>query len=162
MSARGATVITRVAHTTGKSGRKTILHLEQAGPGASLESLGLHGEALDALHRTLARRRGLVAVSGARSLPAGGQGSGKSTFLKALQTSIESPHLSVVEAGEAPFLRAALKADPDVVVADDVRTLEAAALVRSAAARGMLVLASTSELEPLPRAEVSCKTRARS
>ncbi len=142
----GRSITTRVAHMPGTSGRRTVIHME--GMGVPLESLGLHGQALEALHYRLARRRGLIVVSGP-------DGAGKTTFLRTLQAGIESPHISLVQADDAPYLRAALRADPDVIVSDGVSTLESAALLQSAAARGILSLASTQEPELLPKADLT-------
>lgn len=111
-------------------GSKIVLHPSRAG--RSLESLGLHGDALDRVYRTLARERGMVLAVGY----------GTSTLLESLRESLARGHLSVVAVGDAAALRAALRADADAVVMDGVPDRESGRLLAEAARRGVLVLAS--------------------
>lgn len=134
----------RVERLTGQGlPHGVTLHLR----GPALESLGLHGEALEVLEGALARRRGLVAICG----------EGKSALLQAVKKVVSAPDAAVAELltpgvnSSAP-LRAALKTDPDIVLIDSIRDSGGAALASSGAARGILVVAvldsgATSEEE---------------
>jgi type II secretory ATPase GspE/PulE/Tfp pilus assembly ATPase PilB-like protein len=124
--------------------------------GFALESLGLHGNALDGVHTMLHSRSGLVVVAGLA-------GAGKTTTLytlldalgrsDAVVATVEEdmqytlPHViqTVVrpELGltSAAALRAVLKQDPDIVMVGDLRDSDAALVAAQAAARGVLVLA---------------------
>ncbi|MEK7068745.1 MAG: ATPase, T2SS/T4P/T4SS family [Patescibacteria group bacterium] len=136
-------------------GKKIVIHAVREGTHArSPESLGLHGEALDRLHRALSRRSGLVLVTGV----------GKSTLLDSLQGVVDGVHLATAAPTDAPSLRAALKADPDMVVMDDVPDRESARLLASAAKRGIFVLASAADdiaQELSPDVSVACAVVAR-
>ena len=115
----------------GQGGAVLYLH------GAALEPMGFHGEALEALERALARRRGLVAICG----------EGKSALLLAIKKIVSAPDAAVAEllapgANSSASLRAALKTDPDIVLIDNLRDKDGAALASSGAARGMLVVAA--------------------
>lgn len=139
------------------AGEKVSIRLSPGRAGSkgyTLESLGFHGGGLDEVRRAL-RRPGLVLV-------AGPDGAGKTTTLYTMldllntpHTSIATversvshrlPHVSQVEAGgntglsPGAALRAVLRHDPQVVMVDDVADKEVAALVASAASRGVLVL----------------------
>ncbi len=133
----GDTVHVRVHTMEGNKGERVHLRLARAREGTrgyTLESLGLHGGALEQLERQLAIRRGLVAIEGP-------DGSGKTTFLYTLADLVASPHEVLVRAEGASVLRAALKHDPNIVVVDNVTDGSTAALAQAAAARGVLVLA---------------------
>lgn len=139
--------------------------------GHMLEALGLHGENLAALRAALARRRGVVVVSG----PAG---SGKSTLLYTLLDELQHPGVSIATIEErveyrlphaaqtevgngvtsAAALRAALRQHPDIVMVGDVRDQETASLIVAAAARGVFVLAGTVEEELLLEADTLVRT----
>ncbi len=171
----GESVALRVAHVPLWEGEKMTLHLvrDQARRGFTLESLGLHGEALEVVHKTLLKRRGLVVVEG----PAG---SGKTTLLYTLLDLLNVPELSLatVEARAevllkrvaqtsvspesgltvAAALRATLRQDPDVVMVDSIESTEAASLAAAAAARGVFVLAAAEGSERLPAAGLFIRT----
>ncbi len=131
---------------------------ENAGKqGYTLESLGLKGEALEVLSQTLARAEGLILLSAPAQ-------SGKTTALytlldlaasaNTLAVSVEEkvaltlPHATQVEVKRelgqtiASALRATLKTNPDVVMVDEIKNDDEAALAVSAAARGVFVVAS--------------------
>lgn len=122
----------RVHMAQGALGTKIVLHPERA-HGATLESLGMHGAALERVHRHLSRRRGFVLVGGT---------AGKSTLLGSLRNMVDTMHVSVAAPADAASLRAALRADADIVVMDDIPDRECAKLLSSAASRGVLVVAS--------------------
>ena len=162
----GADLSVRVSSVPIVQGEKLVLHLvrEKMRKGHTLESLGLHGEALEAVHKTLLKRRGLVVVTG----PAD---SGKSTLLYTLLDLLNVPEISIATVeheveytlprvaqtdvgasgvGTAAALRAALKQDCDVVMISRVEDTEVARIAAAAAQRGVLALASTENTELFP------------
>lgn len=159
----GADLSVRVSSVPIVHGEKLLLHLvrEKARRGHTLESLGFHGEALEAVHKTLLKRRGLVVVGGAEN-------SGKSTILYTMLDLLNVPEISIATVeqeveytlprvaqtdigasgiGMAAALRAALKQDCDVVMLSRVADTEVARIAAAAAQRGVLVLASTEDKE---------------
>lgn len=142
-----------------KSGERLTLHLSpQSGSqkGFTLESLGLHGNSLnEVLHMTNARA-GLVLIAAPKE---GGKTTTLYTLLDLLsrpdilavsveeEISLVLPHVSQVEVRKdlgmtiASTLRAALKHRPDVVMIDEIKDEDTAALAASAASYGALVIA---------------------
>jgi type II secretory ATPase GspE/PulE/Tfp pilus assembly ATPase PilB-like protein len=124
--------------------------------GFTLESLGLHGNALEEMHRVLKAREGLVLVAGPVN-------SGVTTTLytlldllserQALVATVEEhieyalPHAmqTVVRPelglGTEAALRAVLKHDPNIVMIGNIANDQTAALAAHTASRGILVLA---------------------
>lgn len=170
----GEDLSVRVSSVPIVQGEKLVLHLvrEKARRGHTLESLGLHGAALEAVHQRLLKRRGLLVVSGP-------QGSGKSTLLYTLLDLLNVPEVSVATvehgveyrlprvaqidtaaAGIAPAaaLRAALKQDCDVVMLGHVAEAEVAEVAEAAAKRGILVLAGTAKPELFAAPDLSVRT----
>lgn len=164
-------LLVRVSSVPIVGGEKLVLHIvrEKARRGYTLESLGLHGEALEAVHRALLKRRGLIRVGGV----------GKTTLLYTLLDILNAPEHSLATVEQrvghplprvaqtevstsgltmAAALRAALKADADVVLVDAISDRETAAVAEAAAARGVLVLAATDTPELLPNADLSIQT----
>ncbi|MES2202976.1 MAG: ATPase, T2SS/T4P/T4SS family [Patescibacteria group bacterium] len=119
-----------------KGGERLHLRLARgnAARGYMLESLGLHGEALAAVERVLAREQGLITITGAL-------GGGKTTALQTIEDLLLSPHRTVLWADNAATARAALRHDPHALFLDDVRDPALAALATAAARRGVLVVA---------------------
>lgn len=117
-------------------GKKIVIHAHRHGNVTpTIESLGLHGEALDRVYRTLARKEGLVLITGM----------GKTTLIDTLANALDTLHVALLRAHDAAGLRAALKADPDIVVMDDVPDRESARLLVHGAKRGVFVIASASD-----------------
>ena len=134
---------------------KVILRVpHDANQGFSLPALGLHGEALDRLHRALARG-GLILISGKEK-------SGKTTLLYTLLDHLGSranivtveeqierrvPRATQTRADRsigltpAAAARAALKQDPDVLMVGDLRDEECAKIAAHAANCAIPVLA---------------------
>lgn len=151
----GDDLLVRATSLPGVGAEKLVLHLvhERARRGYTLEGLGLHGKALEALHKTLLRRRGLVLVGGRL-------GGGKSTTLYTLLDVVNAGDASVAtveekvehalprvlqtevsgEVSAAAALRAAVRADSDVIMVGNLSDKESALVVVEAAARGTLVL----------------------
>jgi type II secretory ATPase GspE/PulE/Tfp pilus assembly ATPase PilB-like protein len=139
------------------SGEKVTMRLARQKVGAvgfSLQSLGLHGDALERMHDVLHAQTGVVLV-------AGHVGSGKTTLLYTLLDHVGGPHASVAtvenqieyklpqvhQAVTRPelgltsqaLLRSVLKQDPDTVMVSDI-TEDTTELVMSAAERGVFIL----------------------
>src|SRR3989344_506539 len=148
----------RIATLPTALGERVALHLvsDAAGrKGFTLESLGLHGEALEYLCGVLQQKSGLVVV-------AGKEGSGVSTTLytlldvlnrpNLLLASVEQdieyrlPHVAQTRVGEgtgispAAALRATLRQDPDVVMIGETLDGDAALLAVQAAKNRMIFL----------------------
>lgn len=170
----GEDVVLKVATVPTLAGDKMVLHLvrEQARRGYTLESLGFHGESLEALHKMLLQRRGLITVEGL-------VGTGKSTLCYTLLDLLNSPEhsLATVEASVAHVfhrvaqtdlalaglsmpaaLRAALRTDPNVVMVDCITDRDSAAVAAAAAKRGVLVIAAVEDAALLPDADLAIKT----
>lgn len=156
----GEPAAVRITSMPALGGDTLVLHLAQDSARRlwTLESVGLHGEALEHLQHALLKRRGLILAAG---LPQ----SGRTTLLYTLLDLLNAPELSVatVEAEVAHALprvsqvspaaaglsmaaaaRGALKQDPDVLMIDPLEGAEALALAASAAARGILVLGAVA------------------
>ena len=170
----GEVVHVHVSTTPTVGGERTHVRLARTAQGAeghTLEALGMHGENLAALRRVLEQRRGTVVVSGPT-------GSGKSTLLYTMLDLLQHqgvsvatveerveyrlPHAAQTEVGNgvscAAALRASLRQHPDILMVGDVRDQETASLIAAAAARGIFVLAGTTEEELLPEATVLVRT----
>ena len=170
----GGDLAVRVSSVPIVQGEKLVLHLvrEKERRGHTLESLGFHGEALEAVHKKLLKRRGLIVVSGAED-------SGKSTILYTLLDLLNAPEVSIATVeheveytlprvaqtdvgasgvGAAAALRAALKQDCDVVMISRVADAEVARIAVAAAQRGVLVLVSTEDTNLFPAADLLIQT----
>src|SRR3989338_9036591 len=157
----GADLSVRVSSVPIVQGEKLVLHLvrEKERRGHTLESLGFHGEALEAVHKKLLKRRGLIVVSGAED-------SGKSTILYTLLDLLNAPEVSIATVeheveytlprvaqtdvgasgvGAAAALRPALKHDCNAMIISRVADAEVARIAVAAAQRGVLVLVSTED-----------------
>jgi len=118
--------------TLGERVHMRLAREKHGSQGYTLESLGFHGEALDAVERAMHKRQGLLVAVGR----------GRSTLLHTMADLLREPHLVVAEATNATEVRVALKQDPDVLIVDDVKDESTANLVRTAADRGVFVIAS--------------------
>ena len=154
----GAPVELRLATLPTVWGETLVLRLEQGPPAVlTLADLGLGERDAQVYARSCARRQGLVLVTG----PAG---SGRSTTLYAALDAVDRPDVGLVTVEErvarrlpgvdqvqtdasaglttARALRSALRADPDVVLLDELLDGETARLAVDAALTGTLVLSS--------------------
>lgn len=170
----GEDLSVRVSSVPIVTGEKLVLHLsrERARRGYTLETLGLHGESLEAVYKMLLHRRGLLVVAGA-------PGSGKTTLLYTMLDLLNTPEHSLASietvvgsslprvaqteissAGITPAaaLRAALKADSDVVMLDADIDRETATVAMEAAKRGVLIIASAVNPEVFPGADMVIRT----
>lgn len=139
-------------------GEKIVLNLvpeRESRKGFTLETLGLHGEALEAVQRLLHQKTGLLVV-------AGPEGSGITTTLYTLldllnhprraiasverQVEYRLPPVSQTEINESVGLsptaavRGALRQDPDVLTLADIEDEAALALAQQAAGRCFVVV----------------------
>lgn len=155
----GESALVRVHSLPAHTGERIVLHLtpeRSRRSGFTLESLGLHGRALDTVHALLQQRDGLIVV-------AGPLGSGTTTTLYTMLDIVSErggavatveeeieyalPHAAQTKVRRelgldtAATLRAVLRQDPDIVMVGNLDDQKAAALALSAAARGVLVLA---------------------
>ncbi len=140
-------------------GERLVLRIAREHEGHSgfaLPSLGLHGEALEQVHKFVNERAGLILVAGL-------EGGGKTTALYTLIDQLPSHSLSIATVekkiehkiphvaqtqikpqlglGGAAALRAVLRTNPDVVLIDSLSDAEMTSLTLRAANMGVLVMA---------------------
>lgn len=139
-------------------GEKTVIRiLRESSKGYTLEGLGLHGEALERVHRALKKRDGMI-------LATGPTGSGKTTTLYTMLdilntidvniSTVEDPieyqmprinqtqTKSEIGLTFANGLRTLLRQDPDIIMVGEIRDGETASLAINAALTGHLVLST--------------------
>ena len=140
-------------------GEKTVMRLlrETSGEGFTLETLGLHGENMEHIHRALKQTTGIILVSGPT-------GSGKTTTLYTMLDILNRPdvNISTIEdpieyqmkrvnqtqvAPQIGFtfangLRSLVRQDPDIIMVGEIRDGETASLAINAALTGHLVLST--------------------
>jgi len=148
----------RVSTLPTHHGEKTVMRLlRESSGGFSLESLGFHGEGLEALHNATKQRVGMVLVTGPT-------GSGKTTTLYTLLDILNTTDVNIstiedpveyqmprinqtqvkpeIGLNFAMGLRALLRQDPDIVMVGEIRDGETASLGINAALTGHLVLST--------------------
>ena len=139
-------------------GEKTVMRLlRETGEGFTLETLGLHGENMEHIHRALKQTTGIILVSGPT-------GSGKTTTLYTMLDILNRPdvNISTIEdpieyqmkrvnqtqvAPQIGFtfangLRSLVRQDPDIIMVGEIRDGETASLAINAALTGHLVLST--------------------
>jgi type IV pilus assembly protein PilB len=139
-------------------GEKTVMRVLREGGGHfNLESLGFHGQGLEALHNGLKQKTGLI-------LTTGPTGSGKSTTLYTLLDILNTPDVNISTIEDpveyqmkrvnqtqvkpeigftfAEGLRSLVRQDPDVIMVGEIRDTETASLAINAALTGHLVLST--------------------
>ena len=166
----GERVAFRVSILPTYYGEKTVMRLlRESVSGFSLESLGFHGEALEAIHKGTGLATGMI-------LATGPTGSGKTTTLYTLLDILNTPdvNISTIEdpieyqmkrinqsqvKPEIGFtftsgLRSLVRQDPDIIMVGEIRDNETASLAVNAALTGHLVLSTlhtNSAAGALPR-----------
>jgi len=154
----GADVLIKVSYMPIYAGTKIVLTIIHKGIGsASLEALGYDGCALEAVHKALHYRKGLIVQVGQ---PRAGVTTSMYSMLGTLNTSqtaiatIEEKieqHLpfasqSILNSREGftrvNALRGVLRQDPDVVMIDSIEDTEVFDITLHAAARGLSVISS--------------------
>ncbi len=160
----------RVSTLPTHHGEKTVMRLlRESSGGFSLESLGFHGQGLEALHDAMNQRVGMVLVTGPT-------GSGKTTTLYTVLDILNKPDVNISTIEDpieyqmprinqtqvkpdigltfAMGLRALLRQDPDIIMVGEIRDSETASLGINAALTGHLVLSTlhtNSAAGTLPR-----------
>lgn len=139
-------------------GEKIVMRiLDESSKGLTLEKIGLWGESLDKIHRTIKKPNGIILITGPT-------GSGKTstlyTILDILNTAevnistIEDPieyRMTKVNQTQvqpkvgmtfASGLRALLRQDPDIIMVGEIRDLETMRIAVNASMTGHLVLST--------------------
>ncbi len=139
-------------------GEKTVMRVLREGGGHfSLESLGFHGQGLEALHNGLRQKTGLI-------LTTGPTGSGKSTTLYTMLDILNTPDVNISTIEDpveyqmkrvnqtqvkpeigftfADGLRTLVRQDPDIIMVGEIRDKDTASLAINAALTGHLVLST--------------------
>jgi type II secretory ATPase GspE/PulE/Tfp pilus assembly ATPase PilB-like protein len=154
----GHAVDLRISSLPSQHGETVVIRiLDQSRQLLSLGALGLTARETDAVHAILARRKGIILVTGPT-------GSGKTTTLYAMLNAIRDGATSIVTVEDpieysipgvtqvqvhvesgltfARALRAILRQDPDVVLIGEIRDAETAEIGYRAAMTGHLVLST--------------------
>jgi type IV pilus assembly protein PilB len=139
-------------------GEKVVMRLlDESSQGLTLEKMGLHGEALEAIQREIRKPNGMVLVTGPT-------GSGKTTTLYTVVDILNSPEVNISTVEDpveyrmdninqtqvmtkigmtfASALRALLRQDPDIIMVGEIRDQETLEIAIHAAMTGHLVLST--------------------
>ncbi|MEK7575526.1 MAG: GspE/PulE family protein [Patescibacteria group bacterium] len=139
-------------------GEKAVLRLlPEDSKGFALETLGFHGQGLEALHKAIRRPVGLI-------LATGPTGSGKTTTLYTILDILNTPQVNISTIEDpieyqisrinqtqvkpeigftfASGLRSLVRQDPDIIMVGEIRDNETASLAINAALTGHLVLST--------------------
>lgn len=158
MEMDGEKVSFRVSILPTYYGEKTVMRLlREGGGGFTLEALGFHGEALEAVHHATKQTTGMI-------LTTGPTGSGKTTTLYTVLDILNTPdvNISTIEdpieyqmarvnqtqvRPEIGFsfsmgLRSLVRQDPDIIMVGEIRDGETASLAVNASLTGHLVLST--------------------
>ncbi|PCI29930.1 hypothetical protein COB52_02025 [Candidatus Kaiserbacteria bacterium] len=158
METDGDRVSFRVSVLPTHHGEKTVMRLlREDVSGFTLESLGFHGDGLEAAHLATRRKTGLILVTGPT-------GSGKSTTLYTILDILNTPDVNISTVEDpieyqmkrinqtqvrpdigftfATGLRSLVRQDPDIIMVGEIRDRETAALAINAALTGHLVLST--------------------
>ncbi len=158
METDGDRVSFRVSVLPTHHGEKTVMRLlREDVSGFTLESLGFHGDGLEAAHSATRKKTGLILVTGPT-------GSGKSTTLYTILDILNTPDVNISTVEDpieyqmkrinqtqvradigftfATGLRSLVRQDPDIIMVGEIRDRETAALAINAALTGHLVLST--------------------
>lgn len=139
-------------------GEKIVMRLLPEGTKAmTLEEIGLRGEGLEIIHKSLRRPVGMILVTGPT-------GSGKTTTLYSMMDILNTPEVNISTVEDpveyrmprinqtqvnpkinltfASGLRSLLRQDPDIIMVGEIRDRETADLAINAALTGHLVLST--------------------
>ncbi len=139
-------------------GEKTVMRLlRENASGFTLETLGFHGDGLEALHKSLKSTTGMI-------LATGPTGSGKTTTLYTMLDILNTPDVNISTIEDpveyqmqrvnqtqvrpeigftfANGLRTLVRQDPDIIMVGEIRDGETAALAINASLTGHLVLST--------------------
>lgn len=158
ISNEGEKVSFRVSTLPTYFGEKTVIRiLRENSHGYTLENLGFHGEALEAVHNAMKQKTGMILASGPT-------GSGKTTTLYTMLDLLNTPDINISTVEDpieyqmarvnqmqvkpeigltfANGLRTLLRQDPDIIMVGEIRDGETAGLAVNAALTGHLVLST--------------------
>src|SRR5690606_17923568 len=158
MDIDGERVSFRVSTLPVYFGEKVVMRiLHEGASGFTLETLGFHGEALEALHWSTKQSTGMILVTGPT-------GSGKTTTLYTILDLLNTPEVNISTIEDpieyqmprvnqtqvkpdigftfANGLRSLMRQDPDILMVGEIRDNETANLAINAALTGHLVLAT--------------------
>lgn len=139
-------------------GEKVVMRLlDESSTGLTLEKMGLHGEALEAIQREISKPNGMVLVTGPT-------GSGKTTTLYTIVDILNSEEVNISTVEDpveyrmdninqtqvhskigmtfAAGLRSLLRQDPDIIMVGEIRDKETLEIAIHAAMTGHLVLST--------------------
>ncbi len=139
-------------------GEKIVMRLlNESATGLTLEKMGMHGEALESVHREIQKPNGMILVTGPT-------GSGKTTTLYTVVDILNSPEVNISTVEDpveyrmdninqtqvnakigmtfAAALRALLRQDPDIIMVGEIRDHETLEIAIHAAMTGHLVLST--------------------
>lgn len=151
-------------------GEKIVMRLlDESSKGLTLEKMGLHGEGLEIVHRSIKKPNGMILVTGPT-------GSGKTTTLYTVMDILNTPGVNISTVEDpveyrmprvnqtqihpkvgltfAAGLRALLRQDPDIIMVGEIRDTETMEMAIHAAMTGHLVLSTlhtNSAAGTLPR-----------
>jgi len=151
-------------------GEKIVMRLlDETSKGLTLEKMGLGGEALEIVHRSIKRPNGMILVTGPT-------GSGKTTTLYTIMDILNKPEVNISTVEDpveyrmthinqtqinpkigmtfAAALRSLLRQDPDIIMVGEIRDGETMQIAIEAAMTGHLVLSTlhtNSAAATLPR-----------
>ena len=151
-------------------GEKIVMRLlDESSKGLTLEKMGLSGNALEVVHRSIKRPNGMILVTGPT-------GSGKTTTLYTIMDILNKPEVNISTVEDpieyrmmrinqtqvspkigmtfAAALRALLRQDPDIIMVGEIRDGETMQIAIEAAMTGHLVLSTlhtNSAAATLPR-----------
>ncbi len=166
----GEKVSFRVSVLPVYGGEKIVMRLlRENSKGFSLETLGFHGEQLEAVHKAIKRPHGMI-------LATGPTGCGKTTTLYTVLDILNTPGVNISTIEDpveyqiprinqtqvkpdigftfASGLRSLVRQDPDIIMVGEIRDSETASLAVNAALTGHLVLSTlhtNSAAGALPR-----------
>jgi type IV pilus assembly protein PilB len=158
VEAEGERVSFRVSMLPTYFGEKTVMRLlRENRKGFTLESLGFHGQGLEAIHKAMKQTVGMI-------LNTGPTGSGKTTTLYTALDILNTPDVNISTIEDpieyqmprvnqtqvrpdigfsfANGLRTLMRQDPDIIMVGEIRDEETAALAINAALTGHLVLST--------------------
>ncbi len=158
MESAGDKVALRVSILPTQYGEKVVMRLLKDGAGGyTLEGLGFVGGSLEAIHKAMRSKTGIILVTGPT-------GSGKTTTLYSILDILNTPDVNISTI-EDPIeyqlsrinqtqvnsdigltfssgLRALMRQDPDIIMVGEIRDKETASLAINAALTGHLVLST--------------------
>ncbi len=158
MESAGEKVALRVSVLPTHYGEKVVMRLLKDGAGGfSLEGLGFSGDSLEAVHKAMRAKTGIILITGPT-------GSGKTTTLYSILDILNTPDVNISTIEDpieyqlprinqtqvhsdigltfAAGLRSLMRQDPDIIMVGEIRDKETASLAINAALTGHLVLST--------------------